>query len=398
MPGIRNSKPPLTAGNLYSRKPGLHSDRGAQGVPGLHLRVSPQGGRYWVFRYMLAGKRRDIGIGSLAEVGLDEAREIARQYRRQKREGIDPLEEKQALKKRVEAVERWTFERAARDVHETLAPSWKNVKHAAQWINTLASYAFPLIGSKPVGTIGVAEVLSVLRPIWQEKPETARRVRQRVDSVMRWAEAHGHAEKNPVPAAVELLPKQRAATEHHAAMPVGDVPGFYADLAAAEPVAGNLALRFAILTAARSGEVRGATWSEIDAEAKVWTVPAARMKADREHRVPLSDEALAVIELAKALAGTDFVFPSPQSRGRRELSDMTLGAALKRRALPYTVHGFRSSFRDWCAERAVPREVAERSLAHKVKDATEAAYNRTDLLEQRRPVMAEWSSYLLARR
>ncbi|MEZ5653524.1 MAG: tyrosine-type recombinase/integrase [Burkholderiaceae bacterium] len=391
-----SSKAALTERNLLSRQPGAHSDTGSGGVPGLILRVSHAGGRYWVYKYMLDRKRREMGLGSLADVRtLEDARDLARAARRLKQAGLDPLEQRHRQDAERRQVAEWTFRKTAAAVHETLSPSWRNAKHAAQWINTLSTYAFPLLGERSVGSIGVADVLSVLRPIWQEKPETARRVRQRVDSVMRWAEAHGHADKNPVPAAVELLPKQRMKAEHHAAMPASEVPGFYSALASADPVAGNLALRFAILTAARSGEVRGAAWSEIDERERIWTVPPERMKAGREHRVPLSEQALAVLEAAKALGGEPLVFPSPTSRGRRPLSDMTLGASLKRRGLPFTVHGFRSSFRDWCAESGVSREVAERCLAHSIRSQTEAAYNRTDLLDARRPVMDGWSAYLL---
>lgn len=385
----------LTARGIRSLPPGWHSDAGREGVPGLYIRVADTGAGYWFFRFMLRGRRRDMGLGSSVDVSLAEAREMALQARKLKRQGIDPIDhrnEAQAAQERAQVASTMTFERAAREVHETLAPGWKNPKHADQWINTLAAYAFPRIGDMPVGSIGVAEVLEVLKPIWQDKAETARRVRQRMDQVMRWAEAHGHAEKNPVAAAVELLPRQRAKVEHHAAMPYAEVPAFMAELGAAAPAAGTLALRFTILTAVRSGEVRGATWAEIDLERRTWTIPAERMKAEREHRVPLSPAAVSVLRQASEAFGADgLVFPA---RDDKPLSDMTLTAALRRRGLPYTVHGFRSSFRDWCAEQGVPREIAERCLAHAVKDDTEAAYLRTDALEQRRPVMRRWAEFL----
>lgn len=393
--GPLRAKKGLTVRGIRTLPVGWHSDAGREGVPGLYVRVADTGSGYWFFRYMLRGRRRDMGLGSTVDVSLAEARDMALAGRKLKKQGIDPIEHRndaQTAQDRVDTAAAMTFAKAARAVHETLAPGWKNPKHADQWINTLDAYAFPKIGETPVGAIGVAEVLEVLKPIWQDKAETARRVRQRIDQVMRWAEAHGHADKNPVSAAVELLPRQRAKVEHHAAMPYADVPALIETLAAAEPVSGNLALRFTILTAARSGEVRGAIWDEIDLEGRTWTIPAERMKADRKHRVPLSGAAVSLLKQArKAFGDAGLVFPA---REGKPLSDMTLTAALRRRKLPYTVHGFRSSFRDWCSEQGVSRELAERCLAHAVKDATEAAYLRTDALEQRRPVMQKWAAFV----
>lgn len=393
--GPLRAKKGLTARGIRTLPVGWHSDAGREGVPGLYVRVAETGSGYWFLRFMLRGRRRDMGLGSTVDVSLAEARDMALAGRKLKKQGIDPIEHRndgQTAQERIDTAAAMTFEKAARAVHETLAPGWKNPKHADQWINTLTAYAFPKIGAMPVGEVGVAEVLAVLKPIWQTKAETARRVRQRLDQVMRWAEAHGHAEKNPVAAAVELLGKQRTKVEHHAAMPHSDVGAFFNVLAEAEPAAGNLALMFAILTAARSGEVRGAAWAELDLKRRTWTIPAARMKADREHRVPLSAASVSLLKHArKTFGGDGLVFPA---REGKPLSDMTLTAALRRREVPYTVHGFRSSFRDWCAETGVSRELAERCLAHAVKDATEAAYLRTDALEQRRPVMDAWAKYL----
>lgn len=389
-------KTPLSALDVRRFGPGLHQDLE---VKGLYLRVTDSGARGFLMRYMLAGRRRDMWLGSTRETTLAQARDDARAARRLLKEGTDPLDmrhREKAARKRQAGLAEWTFAKAAEAVHETLRPGWKNAKHAEQWINTLSTYAFPKIGERPVGDIAVGDVLDVLRPIWNTKAETARRVRQRLDAVMRWAVAHEYATTNPVEAATTLLAKQRAAVEHHAAMPYKDVPAFLAALDARTPSSGALALKFAILTAARSGEVRGATWGEIDLRARVWTVPAERMKAGREHRVPLSDAAakmLGALQVsAKHIGGFDLVFPGSKDK---PLSDMTLAAVLKRMKVDVTVHGFRSSFRDWCADNGVSRELAERALAHAVADKTEAAYNRTDQFEQRRQLMQAWAQYVV---
>lgn len=391
----RTNDTPLGALDVKRKPAGLHQDGE---VKGLYLRVTDSGARGFLLRYMLAGRRRDMWLGSTREITLAQARDDARAARRLLKEGTDPLivrHQQQAANKRQAGLNEWTFKKAAEAVHETLRPGWKNEKHAAQWINTLATYAFPKIGERPVGEIAVGDVLDVLKPIWNTKAETARRVRQRFDSVMQWATAHGYAASNPVEAATTLLAKQRDTIEHHAAMAVADVPGFVADLDKRTPSSGSLALRFLILTAARSGEVRGATWDEIDMQAKVWTIPAERMKAGREHRVPLSDAAMKMLGAlqvsAKHIGGSDLLFPGAKDK---PLSDMTLAAVLKRMKVDTTVHGFRSSFRNWCAENGVSRELAERALAHVVADKTEAAYNRTDQFEQRRPLMQAWANFV----
>lgn len=390
----RDSNPPMTPVTVRRKGPGLHSDGE---IRGLYLRVSEAGSRGWLLRFMLAGRRRDMWLGSSSELTLAEARELAREARKLIKAKIDPIEHRHRERveaKRLDGLRSWTFKLAAEAVHETLRPGWKNDKHAEQWMNTLTAYAFPKIGERPVGEIDVAAVLDVLRPIWNTKAETARRVRQRLDAVMRWALAHGYANTNPVAAAVDLLPKQRDVVEHHAAMPYKAVPKFVTKLQALEVSASRLALEFAILTAARSGEVRGATWSEIDLKAATWRISASRMKAAREHRVPLSRQAVALLKAAGKQWGTDPkapVFPNPQGKA---LSDMALTQLLRGMGHAKTVHGFRSSFRDWCAENGVSRELAERALAHAVKDATEAAYHRTDQLEQRRPLMQQWGVFV----
>lgn len=387
----RTNDTPLGPLDIKRKPAGLHQDGE---VKGLYLRVTDTGARGFLLRYMLDGRRRDMWLGSTRETTLAQARDDARAARRLLKEGTDPLvlrHQQQAANKRQAGLNEWTFKKAAEAVHETLKPGWKNEKHAEQWINTLTTYAFPKIGDRPVGEIAVADVLDVLKPIWNTKAETARRVRQRFDAVMKWAVAHGYATTNPVEAATTLLAKQRDTVEHHAAMPYAAVPAFLADLDKRTPSAGSLALQFVILTACRSGEVRGATWGEIDLQAKVWTIPAGRTKADREHRVPLSDAAVQMLSGLDRRDDDDLVFPGTKGKA---LSDMTLAAVLKRMKVDVTVHGFRSSFRDWCADNGVSRELAERALAHAVADKTEAAYNRTDQFEQRRPLMQAWAQFV----
>jgi integrase len=290
-----------------------------------------------------------------------------------------------------------TFEEAARKVHAAqILSHGKNEKHRAQWLNTLRDYAFPLIGPKSIREIEQADVLKVLAPIWTEKPETARRVRQRIRTVMDWARTAGHFEGvNPVEGVEKGLAKQRGKVVHHAAMPWAEVPAFLPTLG--DGVAAR-ALRFAILTAARSGEVIGARWTEINTEARLWIVPAGRMKAGREHRVPLSDEALAILAALRGL-DPEFVFPGQRRRsgqgGRSGLSNMAMTQLLRRLGRgDVTVHGFRSSFRDWAAERGgMPSEIAELCLAHEVGSAVERAYRRSDLLEKRRTLMERWARF-----
>jgi len=371
----------FTARKVESLKePGHHVDG-----DGLALVIGKSGGKSWVLRTMVRGKRRDIGLGGVSWVSLAEAREKARALRKIAREGGDPIAARRAGKTCP------TFEAAARKVHaEQIMSRGRSEKYRAQWLNTLRDHAFPHIGAKPVRDVVQSDVLRVLAPIWTEKPQTARLVRQRLRTVLNWARTAGHFEGvNPVEGVEEGLAKQKDRVKHHAAMPWGDVPGFINDLG--ESVA-ELALRFLILTAARSGEVRGARWSEIDAQERLWIIPADRMKSDREHRVPLSDKALVVLERVRGL-NSDLVFP-----GRRHghpMPDGTLLKVSKRMGLEgVTIHGFRSSFADWASERGgMPREIAELSLAHEVGDATERAYRRSDLLDKRRDLMERWARF-----
>jgi integrase len=379
----------LTALKVKRAKPGRHGDGG-----GLFLVVSDTGSRKWVLRIQTNGKRRDLGLGSANNVPLAEAREAADDMRRAFRRGEDPVADRRRARGAVP-----TFREAAEMVHKEHRPSWKNPKHAAQWLSTLEAYAFPRLGDTLVNRIDGPMVRDVLAEIWLIIPETARRVRQRIGTVLDFAHAKGWREAEaPLRSVSRGLPKQPKKTGHFAAMAWQDVPAFIASmedtLKASETV--RLALEFLILTAARSGEVRGALWSEIDLDEKAWNIPATRMKGGRAHRVPLSNPAVTILQRMQTLRRTD----DPQGllfEGRkpgRPFSDMTLVMPIRRANIPITVHGFRSAFRDWTAERTVfPREVAEKALAHAVRDRVEAAYQRGDLFDKRRELMNAWAIF-----
>jgi integrase len=380
-------------------QPGWHADGG-----GLYLEVDASGRKRWAMRLTVNGRRRDFGLGPLHKVTLKDARELAAEYRAKAYRGIDPVADKRRARAAIEIP---TFEAAAQQVHESRRAAWSNGKHVDQWINTLRDYAFPHIGSKRVSNITTADVLAVLTPIWSTKPETARRVRQRLATVLEWARAAGHRSgDNPVDLIGEALPRQRRQARHHAALPYTEVPRFIARLRAgqAEPVT-KLAFEFLILTATRTIEVRKALWSEIDRHAKMWTIPGEdpatgrRMKAGRAHTVPLSNRCLEILDQAKRLAGdSPLLFPDQGTRAA--LSENRFLVA--RDGLGYsketcTPHGFRSSFRDWAAEETLfPAEVAEMALAHSIKSKTEAAYRRGHLLAKRRELMEAWANYATA--
>lgn len=377
-------------------KPGMHA---VGGVAGLYLQVLPSGGRSWVLRAMVGGRRRDMGLGGFPDVTLAGARESARRAREKIDDGYDPIEERKARKSalRSAAARVVTFEEAAKAYIATHEDSWRNAKHRQQWENTLEVYAFPKIGKLSVRDIDVAHVLSVLEPIWKDRTETATRLRGRIERVLGWATSRGHREGLNPARWRDHLDQQLAApgkiskAVHHAALPIDGVAAFMAELRLADGT-GARALDFVILTAARSGEVRGARWSEIDLASKVWTVPGERMKAGKEHRVPLSPSAIALLSKLPRIAGTDLVFPAPRGG---PLSDMTLTAVLRRMKVPATAHGFRSTFRDWAAERTnYPRDVAEMALAHTIGDKVEAAYRRGDLFDKRARMMAEWARFI----
>jgi integrase len=365
-------------------------------VPGLHLQITSPTAKSWVLRTTVGAKRRDIGLGGYPAVTLAMAHDKAREAREKVRKGIDPVLEVKALRSALIAAQvgAKTFRQCAEQYITDKSPEWKSAKHGAQWTATLEAYAFPAIGDLQVRDVDVPHVLTVLRPIWTEKTETATRVRSRMELILDWATTQ-RLRDGPNPARWKghldkLLPKPRKVTkvEHHPAIPVDQVGAFMRDLRQQAGM-GARALEFAILTAARSGEVRGAKWDEIDLDKALWTVPAGRMKGEREHRVPL---AAAVVRLLKALPHEgDLVFPAVRGGA---LSDMTLSAVMRRMDVDAVPHGMRSSFRDWAAERTnFPRETAEMALAHVVDDKTEAAYRRGDLFEKRRKLMEAWATF-----
>ena len=359
---------------------------------GLALLVTPTGARCWVQRLTIAGRRRDLGLGGYPVVTLAQAREKALANKRLAREGGDPLAEK-----RRKVVP--TFAEAAAQVIALHRPGWRNAKHAAQWESTLRQYVFPRLGDRLVHTITTADVLAVLSPIWHEKAETARRIRQRIGAVMKWAVAHGFRADNPAGDMLsQALSRQAHVKQHMRALPHREVSAAIHTVqnSQANPMT-KLAFEFSVLTAARLGEVRFATWAEIDLKAQVWTVPAERMKAQREHRVPLSARAVAILREAQAMTdGSGLVFPSPMGK---PFSDMTLSKLLRELAIPAVPHGFRSNFRDWAQECTnAPRAVMEAALAHTVQDKVEAAYARSDLFERRRTLMDQWAAYLTEER
>jgi integrase len=363
---------------------GRHADGG-----GLYLSISPNGGRRWVFLFRWHGKPTEIGLGSARDVTLARARELAFQARSRLAEGANPKDARRPA-------EGAAFGECADRLIEAMGPSWRNSKHAAQWEMTLREYAAPL-RRLPVDKITTDDVLSVLKPLWNEKPETASRLRGRIERVLDAAKAQGLRDgDNPARwrgHLDQLLPKrQRLTRGHHAAMPYADLPAFLGALRARQATAA-LALEFAVLTAARSGEVLGAQWAEFDLDNGIWTVPAPRMKAGREHRVPLSRRALKIVKLMHEARDGDFVFPGQQPG--KPLSVMALEMVLRRMKVENaTVHGFRSAFRDWAAECTnFPNEVCEAALAHVIENKAEAAYRRGDLFDKRRKLMEAWSVY-----
>ena len=385
----------LTAAKVRNAGPGRYSDGN-----GLILWVKPSGSRSWFQRITVDGKRRDIGLGGYPAVKLAEAREAAAANKAAVRSGRGP----ESGQHRAEP----TFEAAAVRVHGERAPGWRNPKHAAQWIATLREYAFPRFGARRISTITTADVLAALMPIWHEKPETARRVRQRISTVMLWAVAHGHRPDNPAGEVLgAVLPRQNGGgrRRHFPALPYSEVADALAAVRESQATAATkLAFEFLILTAARSGEVRLATWAEIDMDAATWTVPAERMKAGREHRVPLSPAALDVLRRSAAGikgAGASkrrgdtaaaLVFPAPRGG---PLSDSTMSKLIRELGIQAVPHGFRSSFRDWAAECTyTPHRVMEAALAHVVANKAEAAYARSDLFDKRRALMNDWAAYL----
>ena len=360
---------------------------------GLYLNVSPSGSKSWVQRIVVDGRRRDIGLGPFPAVGLAQARGIAAANRAAVAEGRDPL-----LEKRRQVIP--TFREAALKVHEANLPRWKNGKHTVSWLQTLERHAFPVIGSVPVDRIGQEDVLRVLTPIWGTRQETARRVRQRIRTVLKWCMAHGYVEENVAGEGIDgALPPMPRFKAHFRSLPYQEVPAALTTLEQSKAsMAAKLCLKFLILTATRSGEARGAKWSEVDQGSATWTIPGHRMKGGTEHRVPLSSAARQVlIETIQIRDGSGLIFPSPKRAGN-QLSDMTLTKLLRDNGLAdqATVHGFRSSFRDWASECSNATHAAmELSLAHSVGSSVEAVYARSDLLTQRRRLMEQWATFLV---
>lgn len=394
MPKLARELKALEVARLIA--PGLHF---VGVVPGLALQVTATGARSWTLRVVVGGKRRDMGLGGYPGVTLAMAHQKAREARELIRQGIDPIARQQAAQSAMRAAvaEALTFKECAEKYIKAHRAGWKNAKHAQQWENTLAQHAYPTLGAVLVRDVKLPQVLAVLEPLWTTTNETAVRLRGRIESVLDWATARGLRDgANPARwrgHLDKLLPKPSkvSKTEHHAALPVADVGAFMVRLRAAEGM-GARALEFAILSAARSGEVRGAKWGELDLAAKAWTVPADRMKAGKEHRVPLSDAALALLAQLPTGMADEPVFKAPRGGA---LSDMTLSAVLRRMGVQAVPHGFRSTFRDWAAERTnYPRDVAEMALAHAIGDKVEAAYRRGDLFEKRRLMMADWAQFL----
>jgi integrase len=376
------------------KRPGLHADGG-----GLYLQIKGGSAKSWLYRFKRNGRARDMGLGPVITVSLADARAAAAEARKQCRAGIDPIAHRRAERAalRLTAAKGVTFKECAADYVKAHAPGWRNAKHKQQWENTIATYAEPILGALPIHEVDTALVLKVLEPIWRTRTETAKRLRGRLESILDWAKARGYRDgENPARWRGHLdkllaAPSKVRKHVHHAALAYDDMPDFMARLRAEEGTAAR-ALEFLILTVARTGEVIGARKPEIQQSTKAWIVPAGRMKAGREHRVPLSKAALVIAEKG-ALQDPEFLFPG--RRAKHPLSNMAMSMLLRR--LGYdkiTVHGFRSTFRDWAAERTnYPRELAEMALAHMVADETEGAYLRTDMFEKRRRLAEDWAKF-----
>ena len=382
----------------FSQK-GMYHDGG-----GLYLQVSAGGAKSWIFRFMLDGRAREMGLGPLHAIPLAEARKRAAECRRMRVDGIDPIgvRSAQRVQKRLAAATAMTFKQWADAYIAAHKAGWKNSKHAAQWPSTLATYVYPVFGTLPVQAVDVGLVMKAIEPIWVQKSETASRLRGRIESILDWATTRDYRQgENPARwrgHLENLLPKTSKVrrVQHHSALPYDEIADFLAELRVQEGVAAR-ALEFLTLTAARTGKVIGARWEEVDLEERIWVVPAKRMKADREHRVPLSVAAASILKQMKEIRESEFVFPG--GKQGRPLSNMAMLAVLKRMGRgDLTAHGFRSSFRDWAAERTnFPYEVAEMALAHTVADKVEAAYRRGDLFQKRRQVMEAWARFCAMR-
>jgi len=382
----------LQVGRLV--KPGAHA---VGGVAGLQLKISPDGARSWVLRAMVSGKRRDMGLGGFPDVPLAEAKQRARDARALIYAGGDPIQARRETRSAVAAAtaKAKTFDECSAAYIKAKSGEWANAKHRYQWETTLESFASPVIGGIQVSAIEVSHVLAVLEPIWHNKTETASRLRGRIETVLDFATARGYRTgENPARWRGHLdqllaRPKKLKKIEHLEALPIDDVAAFLVNLHQVQGASAR-ALEFAVLTAGRSAEIRGARWPEIDLAARIWTVPAERMKAKKEHRVPLSTQAMALLTGLTRSETTDLLFP-----GRKgELSQMSMIAVMRRMELSAVPHGFRSTFRDWVAERThYPRDLAEMALAHAIESAVEAAYRRGDMLAKRAAMMQDWADF-----
>jgi len=384
-----------TKGVASITSPGFYADG-----DGLYLQVGQGGARSWIYRYMLNGKQRAMGIGSAHHLSLTDARERVEEFRSLRSKGVDPIDarKKFRVQAKLAADSSLTFKQCAEAYIAAHRPSWRNAKHAAQWSSTLETYVYPIFGDYPVQAVNTALVQKALDPIWSTKNETASRVRGRIEAILSWATVRGNRSgENPARwrGHLEILlpaPSKVCTVKHHSALPYPELPEFMAELRDQNGAAAS-ALEFLILTAARSGEIRGAQWDELDLANRVWTIPAERMKAKREHRVPLSQAAIDVLENMPSRRYVDHIFPS--IRLGHPLSDMAILALLRRmRRHDITAHGFRSTFRDWVAEQTnYSSEVAEMALAHTIENKVEAAYRRGDLFEKRRELMEEWARH-----
>ena len=378
----------------HAKKPGMLADG-----DGIYLQVTGAGARSWIFRFMLEGKPREMGLGSLKGVGLAAARAKAAQCRALLADGVDPIAARKGEQaaRTVADARAITFDESAEAYIKAHGATWRNPKHHSQWKTTLATYVSPVFGKLPVQAVDVSLVMKVLEPIWTTKPETAARIRGRIESILNWAKARGYRSgENPAQwkgHLDNLLPARSkiSGVKHHAALPYDETPQFMGALREQFGISG-LALEFLILTAGRTGEILGAKWGEMDQAKKIWTVPASRMKGGREHRVPLSNEAMAILNKATRGEPEDFVF---RGRNGGPLSNMALLMLLRRMGHEnLTAHGFRSTFRDWAAERTnFQRDVAEAALAHVIGDKVEAAYRRGDMLDKRRRLMVAWADF-----
>ncbi|MDW3687599.1 tyrosine-type recombinase/integrase [Cupriavidus sp. CV2] len=380
---------------MKTTKPGLYADGG-----GLYLQITAAGVKSWLFRYMRAGKARGMGLGPVHTVGLAEARTLALDCRRLLLDDIDPIDSRNAERtaKKVAQANEMTFEQCAIKYIEAHRAGWKNAKHADQWTNTLTTYAYPIFDSLPVSAIDTPLIMKVLEPIWTTKTETASRIRGRIESVLDWATVRGYrAGENPARLKGHLdtlLPKRSRVqkVKHHPALPYAELGAFTKALRE-EAGIGARALEFLILTATRTNEVIGATWNEVNLDEGIWTIPPERMKMRKEHRVPLSSQAIAIIKEQQATQQGDYIFPG--ARYGKPLSNMAMLQLLERmERTDITVHGFRSTFRDWAGETTnYPREVCEAALAHGIKDKAEAAYARGDLFVKRAAMMQHWAEF-----